>query len=365
MLHTKTMKFKRFWLPLAVCAALLCALTATAFAAAVSSAQLRPDVTIIIDGVEQTFYNVNGQEVHPILRGGTTYLPVRAIGEVMGKNVDWNQASKTVTLSGTRTTFTTGTPDANAAVQNISVSIREDFTIIVDGRIQTFRDVDGRQVFPILYNGSTYLPLRAIGGLMGKAVGWDGAAKTVTLTSPSASNGDLVTDADSFSSAVPQPSPPGVNAGLITVEAAEAAALNHAGLSANQVTFIKHKLEWDDGRQIYDIEFYTGDYKEYEYEIDAVTGAVLEFDCDIHPSAPLAPSNEANGPLITRDRAREIALGKVPGAAAQNVAKLKLDHDDGMLIYEVKIVYGSMKYEFEISASDGAILEMDMESIHH
>ena len=90
----KTMSAKRIWLPLVLCAGLLLALAANASAA--TSAQLRPDMTIIIDGAEQTFYNAQGQEVHPILCGGTTYLPLRAIGEVMGKNVDWNQTNKTV-----------------------------------------------------------------------------------------------------------------------------------------------------------------------------------------------------------------------------------------------------------------------------
>ena len=64
--------------------------------------RLRPDYTIIIDGAERDFYNAAGQQVHPVAYDGTTYLPVRAIGELMGRNVDWNESTKTVTLSGTR-----------------------------------------------------------------------------------------------------------------------------------------------------------------------------------------------------------------------------------------------------------------------
>ena len=80
------------------------------------TAQLSPDVTVTVDGTAQTFYNVNGDEVHPILYSGTTYLPVRAIGELMGKNVNWDASTRTVSLSGTRTSGTvSGTPDSGAA----------------------------------------------------------------------------------------------------------------------------------------------------------------------------------------------------------------------------------------------------------
>lgn len=59
---------------------------------------LYPDCHIVIDGVDRTFYNVSGEEVHPILYNGTTYLPVRAIGELMGENVDWNEETLTITI---------------------------------------------------------------------------------------------------------------------------------------------------------------------------------------------------------------------------------------------------------------------------
>lgn len=77
---------------------------------------------------------------------------------------------------------------AAGVVQEIKAQIRPDFTIIIDGEKTTFADVNGNTVYPVLYNGTTYLPLRAIGGLMGKEVGWDGANSTVTLSGPAFSN---------------------------------------------------------------------------------------------------------------------------------------------------------------------------------
>lgn len=61
----------------------------------------------------------------------------------------------------------------------------------------------------------------------------------------------------------------------ITADKAKEIALNHAGLTADQVTFVRSNLDQDDGRTCYDVEFYTADYTEYDYEIDANTGDVI------------------------------------------------------------------------------------------
>ena len=143
------------------------------------TAQLSPDVTVTVDGTAQTFYNVNGDEVHPILYSGTTYLPVRAIGELMGKNVNWDASTRTVSLSGTRTSGTvSGTPDSGAAPASVTARLSPDVTVTVDGVTRSFTDAAGNTVYPLLYNGSVYLPIRAIGSLMGKSVSWDAAART-------------------------------------------------------------------------------------------------------------------------------------------------------------------------------------------
>ncbi len=66
---------------------------------------------------------------------------------------------------------------------------------------------------------------------------------------------------------------------LIGEERACQIALSDAGLAANQVTKTKTKLKLDDGVWYYDVEFRTIAL-EYEYEIEAYTGAIPEKDID-------------------------------------------------------------------------------------
>lgn len=65
----------------------------------------------------------------------------------------------------------------------------------------------------------------------------------------------------------------------ITAEEAEAIALSHAGIAAEQVSYMRTEFDYDDGRPEYDIEFYSDGW-EYDYEIHAETGEILSWDKD-------------------------------------------------------------------------------------
>lgn len=67
----------------------------------------------------------------------------------------------------------------------------------------------------------------------------------------------------------------------ISEEEARDIALSHAGLTSDQVTFIKSHVDLDDGKRIYNVEFYTTNGKEYDYEIDPGSGNILDFDFDV------------------------------------------------------------------------------------
>ena len=148
---------------------------------------------------------------------------------------------------------------------------------------------------------------------------------------------------------------------VIGEEAARKAALDHAGLAESDVTFIRSHLDWDDGRQVYDVEFYTSDYTEYDYEIDAATGDILSYDADAEYYG--GGSTGSSGTAITEAEAKAIALGKVPGATESDIWEFSTDRDDGRLEYEGEIIYDGTKYEFEIDGYSGTIRSWEAEPV--
>ena len=146
--------------------------------------------------------------------------------------------------------------------------------------------------------------------------------------------------------------------GQVTLEEAKEIALNHAGLTADGVTFIKGKLERDDGKEKYDIEFYTSDFKEYDYEIDPQTGEILSYDYDAEQFTP-TESNSA----ITEEKAKEIAVAQVSGATVDDIREWEADYDDGRLEYEGKIYDADTEYEFTIDGYSGSIISWETEPL--
>ena len=166
----------------------------------------------------------------------------------------------------------------------------------------------------------------------------------------------------------------------IGVEAAKSAAFAHAGLDASQVTMGEVDFDYEDGRMVYELEFYANG-AEYEYDIDASTGAVVKSSQEggRTQTGSGAGSGGASGNVssgagsgtaqsgaggTSADIGREAAL-----AAALNHAgvsqdqvyglEVKQEYDDGRLEYEIEFKTGGWEYEYTISAADGAILDYE------
>ena len=222
-------------------------------------------------------------------------------------------------------------------------------------------------------NGMDYYAVDFTAG--GQSYEYDIDAVTGVVIDSSSGGGTAETPAagdDDGTASAPAAASPSPSAGqttggqaaatAVTEEQARETALSHAGLTADQVTFVRSELDRDDGRLMYDVEFYTSDYKEYDYEIDAATGEILSYDYDAEGYS--YQPNATPGTAITAEQARAIALAEVPGAAESDIYEFETDRDDGRLEYEGKIIYNNTEYEFTIDGYSGAIREWDAEPFH-
>ena len=112
-----------------------------------------------IDG-ERQFIDSLGTT--PMILDGRTLLPVRAVIEGMGGTVEWDGATRTVTLW----------------VDGHSLNLTLDSKMVQDGR----NDYYMLDVAPVSIGGRTMLPIRFIVEYFGGQVVWDGASRTVTIT---------------------------------------------------------------------------------------------------------------------------------------------------------------------------------------
>lgn len=62
------------------------------------------NIKVIIDGVEVNPTNEKGEKIEPFMVEGTIYLPLRGVAAGFGKEIEWNQQSKTVTIGAEKST---------------------------------------------------------------------------------------------------------------------------------------------------------------------------------------------------------------------------------------------------------------------
>ena len=157
------------------------------------------------------------------------------------------------------------------------------------------------------------------------------------------------------------------NTGNISLDKAKEIALSHAGLSADQVTFVQANMDFDDGIQKYDIKFYCNG-QEYDYEINSSNGQIIQFDYDMeynyipNNNTTNYQSNVNTTANISVERAKEIALSHA-GLSADQVTfvKVNMDFDDGIQKYEIEFYYNYREYSYEIDANTGNILSYEQD----
>ncbi len=175
------------------------------------------------------------------------------------------------------------------------------------------------------------------------------------------------------------PPAPSVQPAPIGLETALELVLQQLGLTKADLT--DKDFDWEYG--VYELEF-TAKGMDYEYKVDAYTGAILhshsEPDDDrkeppketqppvptepaptdppapTEPPAPTQPTKPAN---ITPEEAKAVVFAKL-GIDENEVSRLKVELDDRK--FEIEFRVGNVKYEFEVDARSGNILKIEKET---
>lgn len=158
--------------------------------------------------------------------------------------------------------------------------------------------------------------------------------------------------------------------GYIGLEAAQSAALTHAGLDASAVTWKEADYDYEDGRMVYEMEFFANGV-EYEYDVDASTGEILKVEKEgaewSKPSGGQSGTQTGNqgggqSGAIGREAARDVALSSA-GVSQSQVYELEVEDelDEGQPHYKVEFKAGGYDYEYEIDALTGSVLKSERE----
>lgn len=99
------------------------------------SATLRPDILVKLNNEVLDLKDVNGDVITPIIINGSTYLPIRAIANLTGLQVDWDKNTQTIYLEGNRTLDNQEKIGVRGVVKNL-VKGKDGVTFLVEGVLE-------------------------------------------------------------------------------------------------------------------------------------------------------------------------------------------------------------------------------------
>ncbi len=150
-----------------------------------------------------------------------------------------------------------------------------------------------------------------------------------------------------------------------TDKAMDIAAAAFGKASTAKMAYSAVDPELDESPAHYEVEITSQTGEEFEYKVDAYTGAILESKREAADGTEVPvvqPSKPAASGDIGYAKAKSVALnhaGVSEGKAYD--MEIELDDEDGTLVYEVEFKSGNMEYSYEINAATGAILKHEAE----
>ena len=153
-----------------------------------------------------------------------------------------------------------------------------------------------------------------------------------------------------------------------TDKAMDLAAAAFGKASAAKMAYSAVDPELDGSPAHYEVEIKSQSGEEFEYKLDAYTGAILESKREVEDGTetPAVQPSRPEPPAAAQDigyaKAKSIALNHagVSESKAYDM-DIELDDEDGTLVYEVEFKSGNMEYDYEIDAASGAVLKHEAE----
>lgn len=154
----------------------------------------------------------------------------------------------------------------------------------------------------------------------------------------------------------------------ISSDRAKEIALADAGFSASQVSYLTVKTDYENGVKVFDVSFVAfnadGSFTEYDYEVKAADGRILERDIDLERGkGNQVPINSSND--IGAEQAKRIALEHF-GVKAEDAKFLQVqkDYDDGRSVYEIEFCKPySDRYSCEVASTNGLVSDAEREAV--
>lgn len=133
-----------------------------------SNEETKMDKVIIYLTIGNAFMTVNGTQMEidpgrgtvPLIMGGRTILPIRAVVEAIGGSIKWNDTDRKITIVKQNTTIEMWIDKKEMLVNGLSIT---------------------NDVPPVIIGARTYVPVRFVGENLNCDVGWDQATQTVTI----------------------------------------------------------------------------------------------------------------------------------------------------------------------------------------
>ncbi|MGN1318272.1 MAG: flavodoxin [Lachnospirales bacterium] len=125
--------------------------------------------TTIIMTIDNTVMQINGEDVNidengtsPIISNGRTLVPIRAVAEKLGGSVEWDNDTRTVSITKDSKVIKLVIDEVNAIVDESNVAL---------------------DTAPVIMNGRTMLRLRFVAESLGADVEWNSEKREITIKS--------------------------------------------------------------------------------------------------------------------------------------------------------------------------------------